>query len=874
MISVSRQIKLRDALVNELRTNAYLISLHQKLLMSYCYEIFGQSSLLDSNEIQDLLTFADLMLKTDDLKLEQNSLEIVICLSKIYPHSHSIKFYKNRIFEELGNYSRLEKDDYKPTNSVDSLITRIQKENEQAKRRFPIGDGYFIGKQRELYHSISKNLNSVSAPTSMGKSFLMKMFIEEKIKIGEKLTFVYLVPTKALISEVTNDLCDRLGDTLKAQDYRIVNHFDYMSGDDPFTNFIYVLTPERFEYLLLNGFPKDIDYLFIDEAQNISEADSRSTIYYRVFDLLKGQNLHPKITFAAPLIDNPEIYEALSTLEKGSTLKVNLSPVCQIYFIVSKNGKVEVYDQIISDFITIDNLNFHTTSKPINDLLHKIHGQSLVYRNSINNAVNGANSWAESCNNYIGQENKDLSKYIHNQIHEGYYLSNLVLQKIGYHFGKIPDEIRNKIESSFCEGVIDTLFCTSTLMQGVNLPADNIIIDNKQNGRKIMSPIQFKNLTGRVGRLGSSMLGNVFLIAESDNNITKFKELVISDKLKAKLSLNTLIDRKTIRNVNKDLKLGDLTLQSVRNEIGNSTNFDAIRKFTLIYLNDLQKSRNNVITEHFNKGITSDDQSIIKRKFVEKYGDQVEEDVNFSVDQSIELENRIKSTEIDYPSIFNPDEKLNISGATLFLKDLSDIYNWKKYEPDIATDDENNLVLKDYSEILLRWMSGEPLYQLCDYVIKKRKTDYNYLDRSEKVRKNLGIIGNRYDNGSMDEINLSIQVTLEALSIIRFKFSNYFFKFSCALKKELEVTMLENDWYQYLEYGAVDEEVIWLEQLGYSRSNAIKIVRSNVGAIDEDELGKKMVIKDQLESIGNKDINLETERIIKNYPDVFVEEVD
>jgi hypothetical protein len=126
----------------------------------------------------------------------------------------------------------------------------------------------------------------------------------------------------------------------------------------------------------------------------------------------------------------------------------------------------------------------------------------------------------------------------------------------------------------------------------------------------------------------------------------------------------------------------------------------------------------------------------------------------------------------------------------------------------------------------------------------------------------------------MDEINLSIQVTLEALSIIRFKFSNYFFKFSCALKKELEVTMLENDWYQYLEYGAVDEEVIWLEQLGYSRSNAIKIVRSNVGAIDEDELGKKMVIKDQLESIGNKDINLETERIIKNYPDVFVEEVD
>lgn len=99
-------------------------------------------------------------------------------------------------------------------------------------------------------------------------------------------------------------------------------------------------------------------------------------------------------------------------------------------------------------------------------------------------------------------------------------------------------------------------------------------------------------------------------------------------------------------------------------------------------------------------------------------------------------------------------------------------------------------------------------------------------------------------------------------------------KFSRTLKNELNTNVLENDWYQYLEYGTIDDNVIWLEQLGYSRSSAIKIVQSNVGATDEDVLGQKVVLIDRLKSIRNEEINLETERIIKNYPDVFVNEVN
>lgn len=92
MIIIPKKVKLRDALVKELRKNDYLIALHRQLLKVYCNQMLGGVFSINKKEIQDLLTFADLMAKTNDVELEQSSLEIVICLSKLYPDSHSIKF--------------------------------------------------------------------------------------------------------------------------------------------------------------------------------------------------------------------------------------------------------------------------------------------------------------------------------------------------------------------------------------------------------------------------------------------------------------------------------------------------------------------------------------------------------------------------------------------------------------------------------------------------------------------------------------------------------------------------------------------------------------------------------------------------------------
>lgn len=63
---------------------------------------------------------------------------------------------------------------------------------------------------------------------------------------------------------------------------------------------------------------------------------------------------------------------------------------------------------------------------------------------------------------------------------------------------------------------IKYLYCTSTLLQGVNLPANNLFITspNKRNIR--LSSFEFGNLIGRAGRIKDSLYGSIYCIESLD----------------------------------------------------------------------------------------------------------------------------------------------------------------------------------------------------------------------------------------------------------------------------------------------------------------------------------------------------------------------
>lgn len=63
---------------------------------------------------------------------------------------------------------------------------------------------------------------------------------------------------------------------------------------------------------------------------------------------------------------------------------------------------------------------------------------------------------------------------------------------------------------------IDYLFCTSTLLEGVNLPAKNIFILSNAIGSTKFNSIDFWNLAGRAGRLTKELSGNIICLRYID----------------------------------------------------------------------------------------------------------------------------------------------------------------------------------------------------------------------------------------------------------------------------------------------------------------------------------------------------------------------
>lgn len=101
-------------------------------------------------------------------------------------------------------------------------------------------------------------------------------------------------------------------------------------------------------------------------------------------------------------------------------------------------------------------------------------------------------------------------------MHKDYFLIDCLKKGVAFHFGRLPQRIRQRIENLFEEKVIDYMFCTSTLLEGVNLPAKNIFIFSNAIGNSKFSDVDFWNLAGRAGRLSKELSGNIICVRIED----------------------------------------------------------------------------------------------------------------------------------------------------------------------------------------------------------------------------------------------------------------------------------------------------------------------------------------------------------------------
>jgi hypothetical protein len=355
-----------------------------------------------------------------------------------------------------------------PYLKLDSLSSQDQIAYQYHKAR-GLTNVVFHRAQARVFRDVMRGDNVVlSAPTSFGKSLL----IDAIVASGQFQQIVIVVPTLALIDETRRRLA------AFSRTFKIVTH-SLQAGAD---RAIYVLTQER----VIDREFRRVDFFVIDEFYKLSpdrEDGDRAGILNQAFYKLK--KLGGQFLLIGPAIQEVPTTEAVSFKFVHETFTTVTSELHN----VASGG-----DEIAT----------------LRTLVKQLQGPTIVFCSSPNRAAHVSKALSEDAPPGDRRLTAAANWLDHNY-HPRWHFAEAIRRGIGVHHGRIPRALGQFVVRAFNSGLINTLVCTSTLIEGVNTKARNIVIlDNKIN-RQPFDYFTFNNIRGRGGRMLQHFVGHVYL---------------------------------------------------------------------------------------------------------------------------------------------------------------------------------------------------------------------------------------------------------------------------------------------------------------------------------------------------------------------------
>ncbi|ESX08521.1 hypothetical protein X768_22520 [Mesorhizobium sp. LSJC265A00] len=364
---------------------------------------------------------------------------------------------------------------------------------------------------------------ALAAPTSAGKSFVLQGYLSALFNNEQPKSIVYIVPTRALIAQVAEDLTIQFRGV--EQDIPDIVTVPVDAETSLAVRAIYVMTQERVQ-LALGAHPDfSASVIIVDEAHSIADG-SRGVLLQWVIDDLLIRNPASQILFASPAIRNLDIFGRLFGLTDVVEFS-SIEPTVAQNFLVTTvesatKGKLVIHtagdgSRALRQVATLQ--LGRTVASRTEKLVHipAVLGRghsNIIYANGAAEAESVALQLAELMSDREPTEARlALSDLAKEAVHASYALVECVKHGVAFHYSNIPTQLRRAIEAAVSSGEVDHLVCTSTLLQGVNLPAKNIFMFAPEKGRtRALESTDFWNLAGRAGRLKREFQGNIFLI--------------------------------------------------------------------------------------------------------------------------------------------------------------------------------------------------------------------------------------------------------------------------------------------------------------------------------------------------------------------------
>lgn len=337
-------------------------------------------------------------------------------------------------------------------------------------------DFVFHREQAEIYRRLLDGDSVIlSAPTSFGKSRI----IDAIIAMGQFRNMAVILPTLALIDETRRRLAQF------SDRYKIVTHLSQLPGESN----IFVFTAER--AVAYGHFPA-IEFFVIDEFYKLnamSDGEARTVALNQAF--YKLRKFGGQFYLLGPNIERiPDGIEA----------------AFRCYFYPTR------FTTVVSEHIQVPG-NDNEIQRLVN-LCRDLQGPTLIFCRSparVNEVANALLS------NGVGPGTPDLqpaADWATENYHPDWVFAKSLIQGIGIHHGKLPRSLSQYIVRKFNDLSLKFLICTSTLIEGVNTKAKNVVIFDNKIAREQIDFFTFNNISGRSGRMFEHFVGHVYLFNE------------------------------------------------------------------------------------------------------------------------------------------------------------------------------------------------------------------------------------------------------------------------------------------------------------------------------------------------------------------------
>jgi hypothetical protein len=365
---------------------------------------------------------------------------------------------------------------------------------------------------------------AMTAPTSAGKSFVLQRFLTASFEEPGARSVMYIVPTRALITQVSRSIRESLADGFPGSSRPEVPTVPIEAAAALPARAVYVLTPERAQILVAAHPGFAADAVVVDEAHLIADG-ARGVRLQSVLNDLVGRNPAAQLLFASPGTRNLDVFGRLLGIPDVQPLKSREPTVAQnfVNVRVEDSGAGLISLRLVADDGRLLPVGEIRLGRRTATRIEKLANVAAVLGRGATNLVyaNGQADAEEVALELVKRLGKrpttpgraELARVARESVHRDYALAECALAGVAFHYSNIPTQLRLAVEDAVAAGDVDFLVCTSTLLQGVNLPARNIFMYRPEKGQHApLRGVDFWNLSGRAGRLLKEFQGNIFLI--------------------------------------------------------------------------------------------------------------------------------------------------------------------------------------------------------------------------------------------------------------------------------------------------------------------------------------------------------------------------